>query len=178
MTEGVFERLRGDHRRVLAEVAVIEASVIDVGQSHRLEPEVESGLRALLELLERQFATHMQLEEGELYPRLAGALPETRANLAPLSAEHDELRLMLTALRDLASRPASDARDEQLAVQVRDLAELLRIHIRKEEAVVFSIAERVLDAAMMERLSRAYAGPVTSTPPARDAHPGSKGNTP
>ena len=116
MTDSVFDQLRADHRRVLAETAIIEASVDGLGTARHLEPEVEGGLRVLLELLERQFATHMRAEEEALFPRLAAALPEGRVTVAPLVAEHAELRLMLAELRALAARPAGARRDEQLAV--------------------------------------------------------------
>jgi hemerythrin-like domain-containing protein len=163
MGTGAIERLRDEHRRVLAETAAIEAAVAAVGPGGRLDPDTERGVRALLELLERQFATHMRAEDQRVFPALARALPEARASIAPLAAEHAELRAMLAALLALVAQPAGAVRDEQIAVQVRDLADLLRIHIRKEEAVVLSIAERVLTPAEQDGLADDPAG--RDTPP-------------
>jgi hemerythrin-like domain-containing protein len=166
MGTGPFERLRQDHRRVLAETDAIEAAVAAMGPGGRLDPEAERGVRALLELLARQFATHIHDEDEIVFPALMRALPEARTSVAPLAAEHAELRAMLQALLAQVDRPAHAARDEQIAVQVRDLADLLRIHIRKEEAVVLSIAERVLSPAEQARLGGDPAG--HDTPPHAD----------
>jgi hemerythrin-like domain-containing protein len=163
MGTGPIERLREDHRRVLAETTAIEAAVATLGPGGRLAPEAERGLRALLELLDRQFATHMRAEDDIVFPALIAALPAARPSVAPLATEHAELRAMLAALLDLVAGPAGTARDEQISVQVRDLADLLRIHIRKEEAVVLSIAERVLTPAEQTRLEDDHAG--HHTPP-------------
>jgi hemerythrin-like domain-containing protein len=169
MGPALFERLRSDHRRVLEETAQIEAAVAGPGDGGRFDAGVEVRLRDLLALLERQFATHMRAEDEAVFPALSAALPASGASLAPLAAEHRELRTMLAALVELVARPASGGRDEQIAVQVRDLADLLRIHIRKEEAVVFSIAERVLTPAELARLDSLAPG---DAPPTHDPRPG------
>ena len=71
---------------------------------------------------------------------------------------------MLAALIGLLQSPAGSARDEQIAIQMADLAELLRIHIRKEERLVFQVAERVLRPGELERL---MSDRTTGTRPAR-----------
>jgi hemerythrin-like domain-containing protein len=136
----LFARFRRDHRRVLAQLDELEANA---SGSHRPAPR-ERELRTMLELLGRQFATHMTAEDTVLYPALAAAFPEARATLAPLRIEHRELRLMLAALADAFALEPGAARDEQLQVQTWDFTHLLRIHIRKEEHSVFDLAERVL----------------------------------
>jgi len=67
--------------------------------------------------------------------------PRSAGIFAALVAEHRDLELMLAGLAQTLTLAPGPARDEQLAVQARDLAELLRLHIRKEEAVVFRLAE-------------------------------------
>jgi len=137
---GPFARFRRDHRRVLAQLRELERSTSGTHE----EPRGEARLRDTLELLEGQFATHMTAEDAVLFPALAEAFPESRATLAPLVAEHRDLRLMLAALTQTMARPHGPARDEQLMVQTRDFVNLLRIHIGKEEHSVFDLAERVL----------------------------------
>ncbi len=111
-------------------------------------------LRALIAHLEQQFATHMAAEEAVLFPVLEQAFPETGTSLRPLHHEHAELRTMLAALAGTLQLPATRTRDEQVLVQVRDFAELLRLHIRKEESFVFDLSERVLKARELRGLAR------------------------
>jgi hemerythrin-like domain-containing protein len=142
-------RFRCDHADVLVRLASLEAAMPN-GRSRRLK---EEPLRALIAHLERQFATHMAAEEAVLYPVLERAFPETGASLRPLHQEHTELRVMLAALAETLQRPATRMRDEQVLVQVADFAELLRLHIRKEESFVFDLSERVLNARELRGLA-------------------------
>jgi hemerythrin-like domain-containing protein len=95
----------------------------------------------------------MSTEEDVLFPALVEALPVAQGSLMPLQVEHDELRTMLAVLTQTLTRPWNPARQEQLAVQIRDLVDLLRIHVRKEEALVFSVAERVLTEPALQRIA-------------------------
>jgi len=151
-TEGIFERMREDHRRVLERVAPLEAAMGQEGAWGR-DARAEAELRDTLALMDRQFATHMAGEDEVLFPALLEALPEAKASIAPLSAEHAELRDMLERLKATLAEPDPGDRDEQLAVQLRDFIDLLRIHIRKEEAVVISVAERVLRPREVQALA-------------------------
>ena len=137
---GPFARFRRDHRRVLAQLDALEHGAS--GSRRRAPREVH--LQDRLDLLARQFATHMTAEDTVLFPALAEAFPESRATLAPLRVEHRELRLMLAALADAFALAPGPARDEQLQVQTWDFAHLLTIHVTKEEHSVFDLAERVL----------------------------------
>jgi len=145
----IFQRMRADHTRVLGELDALERAAGAAGGGSHHEPD----LRELVELLERQFATHMRVEDEALFPALIEALPEARGIIAPLRVEHDELRSMLRGLAWLMIQPAGPTREEQIAVQVRDLVDLLRIHVRKEEAVVFSVAERVLPGPTLQQIA-------------------------
>jgi hemerythrin-like domain-containing protein len=167
----IFERMREDHRRVLERIQVLDsAAAVSPRRTGGEWPGEET--RQVLALLALQFQTHMAAEDDVLYPALAEALPVARPSIGPLMADHGTLRMMLTDLEKELLEPASDARNELIGVQLRDLADLLRIHIRKEEAVVFTIAERTLSPKELEalaaRIDRGAAGPVRSThrPPA------------
>jgi hemerythrin-like domain-containing protein len=148
----IFAAMRLDHERVLADLTALERAAAGVGQ------ERERNMGAVLAGMERQFATHMAAEDELLFPALLLALPGTAPQVRPLSAEHDDLRSMLAGLRRTLTLPPGAARDEQLLVQARDFAELLRIHIRKEEAVVFRLAEPVLGDRELDALARRLEG--------------------
>lgn len=142
-----FTVLRRDHARVLDRLAALEARVLGG------IPFEEDSLRSLVALLERQFLTHMAAEEQVLYPAMRAAFPEARGTLEPLRADHAELRQLLAALAALLSRPRDRGRDEQVGVLARDLSDLLRLHIRREESVVLDVAPRVLSAAQVEAMA-------------------------
>jgi len=158
----VFDRFRRDHVRVLGQLDALERA-IDGGVPLRADALAE--LDALVRLLRVQFATHVAAEERALYPALAEALPETAPGLEPLEAEHSEMRSMLARLQGLLSLPASRGRDEQVVVQSRDLVDLLRIHVRKEEHAVFDVAARVLTAPELARLAERCTREALTTEP-------------
>lgn len=137
-----FVAFREDHARVLERLASLEADVLAGGG-----PLNDAPLRELVAHLERQFATHMAAEDRVLFPALRAAFPEARGTIEPLVEDHAELRQMLSGLTGLLARSQDRARDEQLLVLARDLADLLRLHIRREESVVLDVASRVLSGA-------------------------------
>ena len=169
ITEDIFQRLREDHVRVLGELAELERAGAAAASAEAI-----AQARELVALLERQFATHMAAEDEVLFPALARDLEGGSALMAPLHEEHDELKVMLAVLAGTLREPQSVARDEQVVVQIRDLTDLLRIHIRKEETLVFGVAERVLKP--FERAELA-ARRTPGRRPASPDHPntGSKG---
>ena len=154
----LFERLRNDHARVLREVGDLEAKLLRTGRAGHLPADVEKALPGLLALLEAEFSSHMAVEDEILYPALLAAIPAAAGSVEPLFTEHSELRQMLARLvSTLRDAPGPD-RSEQLRVQIHDVADLLRLHIRKEESLVFRLAPQLLApseiAAVSSRLSR------------------------
>jgi hypothetical protein len=97
-------------------------------------------MRALLAALERQLAAPTGAADATGFPALERQLDDSRERLAALHEDHEELKAMLAELAATLERPAGPERDEQVAVQARDLADLLAIHIRKEEALAFGLA--------------------------------------
>jgi len=167
----VFKRLRADHARVVADLDALERASGGGAAPH-------ADLQRLVRMLQRQFDTHMRAEEDALFPALAEAMPEGRGSITPLRAEHAELRSMLAALAQLLAQPPAPARDEQVEVQVRDLVDLLRIHVRKEEAVVFSVAERVLPESTLLRIAECLEPHGPHTPGlGSPGHPGEETET-
>lgn len=142
-----FARFRADHARVLARVEPLDARL---GLDAPLD---EAALHELVVHLGHQFDTHMRAEDQVLYPALAVAFPEGRGALEPLRADHVELRGMLAGIAQALARPRSAWRDEQLAALARDFVDLLRLHIRREEAGVFDPATRLLTAGEIEALA-------------------------
>jgi len=144
-----FRHLREDHARVLTELAALA----DLAQTpERTRREIDE-LRGLVVLLERECAAHMRAEEEALFPVLAGVMAEAAKTIPPLAAEHAELKDMLATLAGVLAGTPSRERDEQIAVQAKDLVDLFRIHVRKEEALIFRMAERVLSPDSLRHLA-------------------------
>lgn len=148
-----FASFRADHARVLVRMSELERTVL-TRSGRTLD---DKPLHDLVAHLGRQFATHMAAEDAELFPALSQAFPEVRGTLAPLRADHVELRGMLDALVAQLAQSPGTARDEQLRVITRDLIDLLRLHVHKEESVVFDLAARVLRSDEVEALTRRLA---------------------
>jgi len=146
-----FRHLREDHDRMISELNVL--SELAGAPSHN--PREIDELRGLVVLLERECAAHMRAEEEALFPALAGSewMSEAAKSIPPLQAEHVELKDMLATLGGVLAGPASRERDEQIAVQAKDLVDLFRIHVRKEESLVFRMAERVLPHESLQHLA-------------------------
>jgi hemerythrin-like domain-containing protein len=142
--------MRADHLYVLREIVVLdEAARLSLAQpASGAWP--EGRVKQVLTMLARQFETHMAAEDELLFPALVETLPQIVASIEPLRADHATLRAMLHSLGELVSTPPSSTRDEQIGIQLRDFVDLLRIHIRKEEAVAISVAERVLRPSELE----------------------------
>ncbi len=113
-----------------------------------------AALGRIVGMLARQFATHMTAEDALLYPWLGETLPESRVTLDALGADHSELRSLLSGIAEGLAKRAGRKRDEQLRVQLRDFVDLLRLHIRREESVVFEVADRIMRPAEALELAR------------------------
>ena len=154
----LFRQLRRDHARVLEEIDAAALSLSKPARGKGAGVSAEGALPALVAHLEAQFASHMAAEDEVLYPALLGAIPAASGSIEPLFAEHAELRQMLARLAATLDEPVTAERSEQIRVQVRDLADLLRLHIRKEESLVFRLAPQLLApgeiAAVSARLSQ------------------------
>ncbi|MBI1797476.1 MAG: hemerythrin domain-containing protein [Candidatus Eisenbacteria bacterium] len=148
----VFRRMHNDHAQVLDGIAALERLIVAPDEMTRSVVPVHEAVA----LLARQFGTHMRAEEEALFPALIEALPEARSLVAPLTIEHETLRWMLAGLARTLAKPRTPDRDERLSVEIRDIVDLLRVHIRKEEAMVFGVAERVLRARDLERIGRSF----------------------
>jgi hypothetical protein len=173
----IFEWLRADHARVLADLDALDARLLEArhaatgtagAEAMLLPAAVVDRVRELAAHLARQFATHLTAEDEVLYPALAVRLANGAPVVAALHGEHVELRAMLAALTATLALPAAASRDEQIVVQVRDLVDLLRIHIRKEEALVFGVAERIVpprDLAELEARRASWGAASRDAPP-------------
>ena len=164
---GAFARLRTQHRQALARLDSFEPALRHA-RRHVLD---ERPFRAVARYLTGPFAVHLAAEDGVLYPALTRQLPELALTLEPLRAEHAELHDMTRGLVEFLARPRTAARDEQLVVLGRDLTDLLRLHMRKEERSVLDWSEQALPAVVKGELRLRIAGILSPPRPRKGVRP-------
>ena len=128
----LLDQLRNDHTRLRSFLEGLE-----------LAPDRDELVLALSGAL----AEHFRLEDELLFRELERGLPERDVLLASLREEHEELvRLLRSFASPGPSRPNLVAR----------LARALNEHLVKEEEVLFTFAERLVDVEKLSALGAAF----------------------
>ncbi len=109
----------------------------------------------------RNFADgcHHRKEEEGLFPAMeAAGFPRHGGPVGVMLGEHDEGRRFSAGLRAGAERLAAGDADAARDVidNARNYTGLMRQHIMKEDNVLFTMAQRVLDPEAQERLSEQF----------------------
>jgi hemerythrin-like domain-containing protein len=141
----VCNRLHLDHQATLALWSSVQATLA----SGREDPVL---MRRAADALERELATHFELEEKELFPRLAAAGDADIGEL--LTEEHAMIREVGGRFIELARGGGSQRVLRPLGLE---LAERIFAHVHKEELGLVPLVEDALDDEADEALSLAYA---------------------
>ena len=149
------------HDDVVVRVDALERRASRLGQPSGAGDAAVSltGMRQALASLEWNFARAVALEHEGVFPVVLHTLPESATVIAAQRAEHADIESMIAALAATLEESASPWRDERVRVATRDLVDLLRIHMRKEEAAIHRVLERVLTAVELALASRPLAHP-------------------
>lgn len=131
--------------------------------TNRLEQGIEVELADVLDALRffRVFAdlAHHAKEEELLFPALeAAGLPRRAGPTSVMREEHELGRALVTELDLLAVAACDhpgDIRDRFVRC-ARRFVELLRDHIRKEDGILFPMADQMLDATTTRHLMSAF----------------------
>jgi hemerythrin-like domain-containing protein len=111
--------------------------------------EGDQRLRTLMDLLEAVLVSHAKLEDDELFPVLEQHVGPG-GPLAVMREEHREIEGVLAELKGVSD--AAVIRD-----RVRYVLGVARDHFRKEEHVLFQLAEQSLGEAALRRLGTRWA---------------------
>ena len=148
-----IDTLMEEHRRIeraiLALVAFAEHAGGAAGDQARLA-------RFVTFLGRYADARHHHKEEQVLFRAMVDAgLPERSGPVGVMLAEHDEGRAAVAALRALSAQPApwSAADRARLSEAANGYAELLFDHIRREDDILYPMAEQRLAPAALARVS-------------------------
>jgi hemerythrin-like domain-containing protein len=158
---GPFAGLRAEHTRALDALRKLECTLGDT--SHRGRD--ERPVHAVVGYLVGPLRVHLAVEERVVFPALIKNLPELALTLESLRKEHAVIRDISESLGELLARPGTPRRDEQLLVQGRDLADLIRLHLRKEERAALDWSERVLPSTVQLEFGRRIARALAPVPP-------------
>lgn len=110
---------------------------------------------------------HHAKEEDVLFVQLVkNGMPEKNSPIEAMHMEHDQGRAHVRAIETAARKALSGEAGQTplLSEHARGYAELLRGHIRKEDEILYPLAERVLPQDVRQGMLQAYARAEEQTP--------------
>lgn len=156
-----------EHQPFLGEVTAFEGAILSIQQSGYTKA-ADEKLRRFLNFLDEEFIAHSRREEAALFPLLrrrllaegehgSGEDPQTPVDL--MRDEHIkavQLAAVILNFLGLAFR----LRDEQSRLMVLDaaleqgkfLVELLRLHVYREDNVIFPLAHQLINSEELARM--------------------------
>ncbi len=148
-----IETLMTEHRAI---ERVLDALVAFADEAGRREASDAKELGRFVEFI-RQFADacHHGKEEGILFAAMVDhGFPRDGGPIAMMLLEHDRGRALVSMLRRYAEAEGewSDEDRRQISDAAHAYAELLREHIRKEDAILYPMAERHLPPEAMQKV--------------------------
>ncbi len=155
MSESPTLTLRHEHELVLMVVEAMEHEVAAIERDDR----VDAGRVADMVDFTRTFTDgcHHAKEERVLFPALEQRGPAAAGAVSVMLAEHDAGREAVRAIDGALPRVETDAAARRTVAEHLGLyAQLLRLHINKENNVLFPLADRLLGDADMQRLAAEF----------------------
>jgi len=168
-----LRKFRDEHVPFMEELNAFEAVIISI-QKAGYTREADAKLRHFFHYFDQEFSPHHRREEATLFPLLHerliasgehgnGSVPTTATDL--MQDEHAkalQLAAVVVNFLGLVFR-LPDERSGMIVLdaaleQGRNLVELLRLHVFREDNVVFSLAHRLISTAEFDQMqSRAAA---------------------
>ena len=162
-----LRQMAEEHQPFLDEVTAFEDTILSI-QKTGYTKEADGRLRHFFNFLDEHFIPHNRREEATLFPLLkrrlleagehgTGADPQTPVDL--MQDEHIkavQLAAVILNFLGLAFR-FPDERTRLIVLdaaleQGKFLVELLRLHVFREDNVVFPLAQQLITAAELERM--------------------------
>lgn len=173
-----LRRFAEEHAGLLQELDAFEEAILSIGKVGYTR-EADSRLKQFFGVLEQAFVPHNRREEAILFPLLrerlvaSGEHAKGGEGLTATDLMEDEhakaMQLAAVVLNFLGlvfrlpeQRSAMIVLDAALE-QAKNLIELLRLHVFREDSIVFPLAHRLLSAADFDALQ---ARALTATSPA------------
>ena len=155
MTDTPTEQLRQDHELVLMVGEAIEREIADIGKTGRVHRERVAQMVDFAQNFTD--GCHHSKEERVLFPTLeerdAAAGGPVNVMLSEHEVGREAIRAIDAALPDVDE---SEAARTAVAGNLALYAHLLRLHINKENQVLFPLAERILSDQEQEMLAAEF----------------------
>ncbi len=154
MAESPTQQLRHEHELVLIVVAAMEREVAALRAGH-----VHSATIEQMVDFTRNFTDgcHHAKEEKLLFPLLEQRSPAAGGPVSVMLSEHMAGREAVRAIADnLPGAESSEASRVAVADNLALYADLLRMHIHKENEVLFPMADRILSEHDQRRLGTEF----------------------
>ena len=144
--------LLNEHEAILSAIQILERMMAAMEKSSSVEAkDVHDFIGFLKEFADK---CHHGKEEGFLFPAMVAAgVPDKGGPIGVMLAEHAQGRQLI---RGMEESIATGVDQKKLAQAAREYAILLRVHIRKENTMLFPMAERVLTAPQLETLYEGF----------------------
>jgi iron-sulfur cluster repair protein YtfE (RIC family) len=162
-----LRQFRDEHVPFMEELNVFEAAILSIQKSGYTK-ESDTKLRHFFHYLDQEFTPHSRREEATLFPLLrerliasgehgSGNVPATATDV--MEDEHEKaMQLAAVVVNFLGlvfrlpdERSAMTVLDAALE-QGKNLVELLRLHVFREDNVVFSLAHRLISTAEFDQM--------------------------
>jgi hemerythrin-like domain-containing protein len=173
-----LRKLRDEHVPFMQELNDFEAAIHSIQQSGYTR-ETDAKLRHFFNFFDQEFTPHSRREEAILFPRVRerliasgehgrGSVPTTATDL--MEDEHGkalQLAAVVVNFLGLVFR-LPDERSGKIVLdaaleQGKNLVELLRLHVFREDNVVFSLAHRLISTAEFDEMQSRAAAASKST---------------
>jgi hemerythrin-like domain-containing protein len=140
-----IEKLKSEHQVILKGIDLLEKGADKLEKGHNIAPEY---FRKSIDFI-RNYADkyHHAKEEDILFVRLGKAgFPTQAGPVAVMLQEHDQGRDLISAIETANDKYASGDTGAKIEIvrNARSYAQLLRQHIRKEDMVLYPMAENAL----------------------------------
>ena len=155
MTDRPTEQLRQDHELVLMVVEAMEREVADIGKTGRVHRERVAQMVDFAQNFTD--GCHHSKEERVLFPTLEERDAAAGGPVSVMLSEHEVGREAIRAIdAALPDVDESEAARTAVAGNLALYAHLLRLHINKENQVLFPLAERILSDQEQEMLAAEF----------------------
>jgi hemerythrin-like domain-containing protein len=149
------EDLKNEHEVIVKMLGVMERGYGMMREGKDVDPELWKGASEFLEnFVDR---CHHTKEEKHLFPTMMerGVSGEV-GPIAVMMREHDDGRAHAKKLRSLIKSSPTKKKNEGISKAVRAYVDLLSMHIRKENGVLFPLADLVLTPADQKELEASF----------------------
>lgn len=164
----LLQGFRDEHERCVAQLEAFESALGHL-QEHGPDPRTNDALGRFFEFMESEVLPHMRREERVLFPLLARRLLESgehsqgdppTTGVDVLEAEHVQLIQLSAVVLNffgLATRlgdPQARRFTLDTAIQHgRELVEVLRLHMFREDNIAFSLAHGMITSEELDALA-------------------------